>query len=242
MVSEDRSIGPFTHLWLYCIAIMFVYVLCLFIQANLTALIDISYLGRRSYRCLFSLERFSIYIYLILPRFHSLYHQNTIVQLYILYIYNTQFTLSSFLWVEFTVLCVYNILIHSRKSCITITDISFTQFCVQSQMRKITPDITCPVQQGTTNLTFFRKWRIQTLWWVQNWNPRHIYKTRFLIFWAVEKVVKKMHTKKLQAKQVWRTWVKVKKVHISVPFLLITFQRIRNQREILRFFIPISNF
>ncbi len=22
---------------------------------------------------------------------------------------------------------------------------------------------------------FFRKWRIQTLWWVQNWNLRHIY-------------------------------------------------------------------
>ncbi len=29
--------------------------------------------------------------------------------------------------------------------------------------------------------------------------------------------------KKLQAKQVWRTWVKVKKVHFSVTFLLITF-------------------
>jgi hypothetical protein len=42
----------------------------------------------------------------------------------------------------------------------------------------------------------------------------------------------------------------VKKVHISVTFLLITFfgfifsklfQRIRNQREILRFLIPILN-
>ncbi len=32
---------------------------------------------------------------------------------------------------------------------------------------------------------FFRKWRIQTLWWAQNWNLRHIYKIRFLIFWAV---------------------------------------------------------
>ncbi len=33
------------------------------------------------------------------------------------------------------------------------------------------------VHKGTTNLTFFRKWRIQTL--------RHIYKIGFLIFWAV---------------------------------------------------------
>ncbi len=32
---------------------------------------------------------------------------------------------------------------------------------------------------------FFRKWRIQNLWWVQNGNLRHIYKIRFLIFWAV---------------------------------------------------------
>jgi hypothetical protein len=31
---------------------------------------------------------------------------------------------------------------------------------------------------------FFRKWRIQTLWWVQNWNLRHVYKIRFLIFRA----------------------------------------------------------
>ncbi len=63
-------------------------------------------------------------------------------------------------------------------------------------------------------------------------------------FESVEKVVKKCTKKKLQTKQVWRTWVKVKKVHFSVTFLLITFfwyifsklfQRIRNQREILRF-------
>ncbi len=61
----------------------------------------------------------------------------------------------------------------------------------------------------------------------------------------------KMHQKKLYAKQVWQTWVKVKKRHISVTFLLVTFfgcifsnlfQRIRNQREILRFLIPILNF
>ncbi len=32
---------------------------------------------------------------------------------------------------------------------------------------------------------FYRKWNIQTLWWMQNWNLRHIYKIRFLIFWAV---------------------------------------------------------
>ncbi len=70
-------------------------------------------------------------------------------------------------------------------------------------------------------------------------------------FESVEKVIKKCTKKKLKAKQVWRTWVKVKKVHISVMFLLITFcvcifsnlfQRIRNQREILRFFIPILIF
>ncbi len=34
-------------------------------------------------------------------------------------------------------------------------------------------------------LLFFRKWRIQTLWWVQNWNLRHIYNISFLIFPAV---------------------------------------------------------
>jgi hypothetical protein len=138
---------------------------------------------------------------------------------------------------------------------------------------------------------FFRKWRIQTHWWVQNWNLRHIYKICFLIFWAVfshlalkfaksanmtpkkifwqksktisknaefhadfesvEKVVKKCTKKNLQAKKVWRTWVKVEKVHISVTYLLITFfgfifsilfQRIRNQREIQRFLTPILNF
>ncbi len=70
----------------------------------------------------------------------------------------------------------------------------------------------------------------------------------FLIRW---KSCKKCIKKKLQAKQVWRTWVKVKKVHIFVTFLLITFfgcifsklfQRIRNRREILRFLIPILNF
>jgi hypothetical protein len=42
-------------------------------------------------------------------------------------------------------------------------------------------------------------------------------------FESVEKVVKKCTKKTLQAKQVWQTWVKVKKVHISVTFLLITF-------------------
>ncbi len=102
---------------------------------------------------------------------------------------------------------------------------------------------------------FFRKWRIQTLWLVQNWNLRHIYKIRFLIFWAVfcalafkvwkkykydlkkffcEKITKgvtlisnplkkllKNAPKKVMSKQVWRTKVKVQKVHIS--FLLITF-------------------
>jgi hypothetical protein len=104
---------------------------------------------------------------------------------------------------------------------------------------------------------FFRKWRIQTLWWVHNWNLRHIYWIHFLIFWAVscafgfkvwkstnmtlknffwekiEKGVKKRRNlrwfrirwkscEKMRQK-VWRTWVKVKKVHFSVTFLLITF-------------------
>ncbi len=40
---------------------------------------------------------------------------------------------------------------------------------------------------------------------------------------SVEKVGKQCTQKKLQAKQIWRTWAKVKKVHISVTFLLITF-------------------
>jgi hypothetical protein len=32
---------------------------------------------------------------------------------------------------------------------------------------------------------FFRKWRLQTLCWVQNWDLRHIYRVHFFIFWAV---------------------------------------------------------
>ncbi len=32
---------------------------------------------------------------------------------------------------------------------------------------------------------FLENKETQTLWWVQNWNLRHIYKIRFLIFWAV---------------------------------------------------------
>ncbi len=68
-------------------------------------------------------------------------------------------------------------------------------------------------------------------------------------FKSVEKFVKKCKQKKLWAKQVWRTWVKVKIVHFYVTFLLINFfwyifsklfQRIRNQREILRFLTPFS--
>ncbi len=55
-----------------------------------------------------------------------------------------------------------------------------------------------------------------------------------------------MHQKKLQAKQVWRTRVKVKKVHFSFMFFgfifLKLFQRIPNQREILCFLIPMLNF
>ncbi len=42
-------------------------------------------------------------------------------------------------------------------------------------------------------------------------------------FESVEKGSKKCTKKKLKAKQVWRTWVKVKKVHISVTFLQIIF-------------------
>ncbi len=55
-------------------------------------------------------------------------------------------------------------------------------------------------------------------------NVKRYQKTQnfMLIFESVEKDVKKC-TKKLKAKQVWRTWVKVKNVHIFVPFLLITF-------------------
>ncbi len=43
--------------------------------------------------------------------------------------------------------------------------------------------LVCPV--GYNEFAFFRQWRIQTLWWVQTWNLRNIYKIRFLIFWAV---------------------------------------------------------
>ncbi len=39
-----------------------------------------------------------------------------------------------------------------------------------------------PPQKGTTNLTFFRKLRTQTLWGVQNLNLRHIYLIGFFIF------------------------------------------------------------
>ncbi len=42
-------------------------------------------------------------------------------------------------------------------------------------------------------------------------------------FESVEKVVKKCAKKKLLAKEVWRTWVNVKKVHFSVTILLIPF-------------------
>ncbi len=38
---------------------------------------------------------------------------------------------------------------------------------------------------GYNEFDFFkRKLRIQTFWWLQNWNLRHIYKICFLIFWA----------------------------------------------------------
>jgi hypothetical protein len=84
------------------------------------------------------------------------------------------------------------------------------------------------VNSRVQQIWLFRKLRIQTLWWVQNWNLRHIYQISLLIFWAVfcafgVKVFKKCYyDQKLSAKQVWRTWVKVKILHISVPFLLIT--------------------
>ncbi len=64
-------------------------------------------------------------------------------------------------------------------------------------------------------------------------------------FEAVEKLVKKMHQKKVISKTSLTNMSKSEKVKISVTFLLITFfwcifsnlfQRIRNQREILRFF------
>ncbi len=70
-------------------------------------------------------------------------------------------------------------------------------------------------------------------------------------FESINKVVTKCTKKKLEPKKVWRTWVKVKKVHISVRFLLITFfwciysklfQWIQNQHEILRFLIPLLKF
>jgi hypothetical protein len=69
-------------------------------------------------------------------------------------------------------------------------------------------------------------------------------------FESVEKVVKKC-TKKSLSKKSLTNMSKSEKVHISFTFLLITFfcsifsklfQRIRNQREILRFLIPILNF
>ncbi len=37
---------------------------------------------------------------------------------------------------------------------------------------------------GYNKFNFYRKWRIQTLWWVQKWNLRFNYKICFLIFWA----------------------------------------------------------
>ncbi len=82
-------------------------------------------------------------------------------------------------------------------------------------------------------------------------NKKRYQKRRILRWFRICWKSCKCTQKKLQAKLVWRTWVKVKKVHISVTFLLITFfwfifskffQRIRNQREILRFLIPILNF
>ena len=61
---------------------------------------------------------------------------------------------------------------------------------------------------GTTNLTFFRKWRIQTLWWVQNWNLRHIYKIHF---WFSEPFLR-VWLESFQNVQIWQ-----KKFISSVP-------------------------
>ncbi len=55
------------------------------------------------------------------------------------------------------------------------------------------------------------------------WKKKDIKKTRISRWFRIRwKSCRKMHQKKLQAKQVWRTWVKVTKVHISVTFLLTT--------------------
>jgi hypothetical protein len=59
---------------------------------------------------------------------------------------------------------------------------------------------------------------------VQNLNLRHIYFLCFLLFGAVfYGLASEFEKIKIGIKQVWRTWVKVEKVHISVTFLLITF-------------------
>ncbi len=62
----------------------------------------------------------------------------------------------------------------------------------------------------------------------------------FQIRW---KSFNKMHQNKLWPKQVWQTWLKVEKVHISVTLLLITFfgtffKTFWNRHEILRFWYP----
>ncbi len=89
----------------------------------------------------------------------------------------------------------------------------------------------------------------KVLIWSKNFfflNWKRCQKTQnFTLISNLLKKLWKMHQK------VWQTWVKVKKVHFSVTFLLITFfwyifskffQRIRNQREILRFLTPFPIF
>ncbi len=92
---------------------------------------------------------------------------------------------------------------------------------------------------------YLRKWRTQPLWWVQNWNLRHLQNPFFdfssrlaskfskvliwpkKFFWGLnlnrckktQNFTMILNTlKKLLAKQVWRTWGKVKKCIFSSCF------------------------
>ncbi len=109
-------------------------------------------------------------------------------------------------------------------------------------------------------LSRFLRVRLQSLQKVLIW-PKKVfckkikkrYKKRRISRWFQFrwKSCKKMHKKKVISKKVWRTWVKSEKRAFSITFLLITFlwcifskrfQRIQNQREVLRILIPILNF
>jgi hypothetical protein len=66
---------------------------------------------------------------------------------------------------------------------------------------------------------FFRKWRIQTLWWVQNWNLRHIYKIRFCF-----------------SSRFLRVWLQSLKKALIWPLKKFCYQKGVNKRRISRWF------